>query len=128
MCPDVKSFICKGNIVLIIYNWCYDFEGTWSKTSQKVIFKHGFRRVQSPTCTIYRGHHLKKKMAVQTPWSCIITKLFFVCRGICVVQIFYFNRFWNTWSYLRFQLQFWLFFERVIYGEFLSITSISLFW
>ena len=36
---------------------------------KRLFFKHGFCRVQSPTCTICHALHIKKKLAVQTPRS-----------------------------------------------------------
>ena len=36
---------------------------------KRLFFKHGFCRVQSPTCTICHEPHLKKKMVEQTPRS-----------------------------------------------------------
>ena len=36
---------------------------------KRLFFYHGLPRVQSPTCTVCRARHLKKKMTVQTPRS-----------------------------------------------------------
>ena len=44
-------------------------KGQGQKYCKKLPFKYRFLIVPSPTCTIFRKRHLKKKMAVQTPRS-----------------------------------------------------------
>ena len=63
-----KAFICKGNIVNYLQLlFMMLLKGHKQRYYKRLFFQHGFCRVQRPTCTICRAHHLKKKMVVETP-------------------------------------------------------------